>query len=120
MPPKLLADENIPWPLVRLLRGIGLDIIWIPETSYRGISDIEVINLANRDKRIILTRDSDYLELGLRRRAEYGIIYIGEPVRKDNVEKLADNTVKALETMEKKSLLAIITPNITGLYPLTL
>ena len=69
MPPKLLADENVPWPLVRLLRSMGLDVVWIPETSYRGISDNEVINLANRDKKVVLTRDSDYLKPSLRRKA---------------------------------------------------
>jgi len=43
---KVLADENVSWPLVRLLRSVGLDVVWIPETSYRGISDSEVINIA--------------------------------------------------------------------------
>ena len=54
---KLLADENIPWPLIRLLRNIGLDIVWIPETAYRGISDREIVDLANSNRRIILTKD---------------------------------------------------------------
>ena len=47
--------------------------MWIPETGYRGIDDEEVIDLANREERIILTRDSDYLKLSLRRRAKLGI-----------------------------------------------
>jgi len=48
---KVLADENIPWPLIKLLRNMGLDVAWIPETSYRGINDTEVVSLANRDER---------------------------------------------------------------------
>ena len=102
---KVLADENVSWPLVRLLRSVGLDVVWIPETSYRGISDSEVINIANRDEQIVLTRDSDFLKLNLRRGAKYGIIYVGEPIRRDIIEKLARNIVRALEIVREKPLL---------------
>ncbi len=115
---KLLADENISWPLVRLLRSMELDVTWIPDTSYRGISDIEVISLANRDKRVVLTRDSDFLKPYLRGRAKYGIIYIGEPIRKNNVKKLARNIAKALEIIREKPLLIIVTSRTIELYPL--
>ena len=53
MQSKLLADENIPWPLVRLLRNTGIDMVWIPETAYRGISDKEIADLANSNRRTI-------------------------------------------------------------------
>lgn len=82
MPPKLLADENIPWPLVRYIRGKRVDMLWIPETSYRGISDIKVIELANKKDRVVLTRDNEYLKLSLRRRATCSIIYVGESIRR--------------------------------------
>ena len=114
---KLLADENVSWPLVRLLRSMELDVAWIPDTSYRGISDIEVVSLANRDERIVLTRDSDFLKPYLRRRAKYGIIYIGEPIRRDNAGKLARNIAKALEIIKEKPLLIIVTSSTIELYP---
>ena len=120
MPLKLLADENIPRPLTKLLRDMGLNVVWIPETDYRGINDEEVIDLANKEGRIVLTRDSDYLKLSLRRRVKHGIIYLGEPVRKDNVRILAENTVKSLEMMEKRPSLAIVTSSTIELYPLLL
>ena len=118
MQSKLLADENIPWPLVRLLRNMGLDVLWIPETRYRGISDDEVINMADSTKRIVLTRDSDYLKPSLRRRVKHGILYIGEPIRKDNVQKIAENTIRALEAMRKRRLSAIVASNMIELYTL--
>jgi len=89
--PKLLANENIPWPLVRLLRNMGLDILWVPGTSYQGISDDKVINLANRTERMILTRDSDYLKPSLRRRARHGALYVAEPIRKDKLPLYKNN-----------------------------
>ncbi|MCD6488529.1 MAG: DUF5615 family PIN-like protein [Desulfurococcales archaeon] len=116
---KLLVDENIPWLLVRFLRSMGLDVVWIPETSYQGISDNEVVDPANRDERVVITRDSDYLKPGLRRRTRHGIIYIGEPIRKGNVRKLAENIVRTLEIIKEKPLLATITFSTIELYSLT-
>ena len=115
---KLLADENIPWPLVRLLRSMDLDVLWIPETSHRGISDKEVVDLANSSGRAVLTRDSDFLQTSLRRRIRYGLIYIAEPVRKDNVEKLARNIVETSEVLKEKPVLAVVTSAIIELHPL--
>ncbi|MET1159549.1 MAG: DUF5615 family PIN-like protein [Thermoprotei archaeon] len=116
---KVLADENIPWPLVKLLRDMGLDVKWIPDTNHRGISDREVVRLANSSGRIVLTRDNNFLlEITLRKDAQYGIIYIAEPVRKDNVDKLDRNIVRALEVLEEKPRLVVIMANTIELYPL--
>lgn len=98
---------------------MGLDVVWIPETRYRGISDREVVDLANSDGRAVLTRDSDFLETNLRRRIRYGLIYVAEPVKRDNVEKLARNIVKALEVLERRHVLAIVTSAAIELHPLT-
>ena len=117
-PSKLLADENVPWPLVKLLRSMNLDVEWIPDTRYRGISDKEVVRIANNNERIILTRDSDFLKPHLRKSVRYGIIYIAEPVRKDNLDKLARNTVKALEILEENPRLIMITTSSIESYPL--
>ena len=105
MQSKLLADENMPWPLVRFLRSMRLDVVWIPETSYRGISDKEVVNLANSNKRVIVTRDNDFLKISLRKKVKYGLIYIAEPIRRDNIEKIAKNIARVLEILgENQSL----------------
>jgi len=98
---------------------MGLDILWIPETNYRGISDDEVINLANRTERMILTRDSDYLKPSLRRGVRHGVLYVAEPIRKDNVRKIAENTIRALEAMRQRRLLALVTSVMIELYPLS-
>jgi len=77
-----------------------------------------VVNLANSTERILLTRDSDYLRPQLRGRVEHGILYISEPIRKDNVWIIAENTVKALEAMKRRNLLAIVASNVVELYSL--
>ncbi len=97
---------------------MGAELIWIPETNNRCISDYEVAILANRDKRIILTRDRDFMKSSLRKRARYGVIYIGEPIRKDNVDRLASNIIKALKTIDERPFLVIVTSNTIELYRL--
>ncbi len=66
---KFLANENFPQPSVQLLRSAGYDVESIVERQ-RGISDSEVIELAVREQRIILTFDRDYGELLFRYAAD--------------------------------------------------
>jgi len=64
-----LADENVPYPLVRALRRHGVYVFWIPETQFRGMSNSELLELANRQDLILVTRDRDFLDVGLRRKS---------------------------------------------------
>ena len=53
---RLLADENIPKKLVTFLRQYGVDIIRSQDLGIRGVSDRELVNIANELERTILTR----------------------------------------------------------------
>lgn len=59
---KLLANENIPLASVYALRQAGFDITAISELS-PGISDAQVLSLAEAERRVLLTFDRDYGEL---------------------------------------------------------
>ncbi|MBR0958666.1 DUF5615 family PIN-like protein [Bradyrhizobium japonicum] len=61
-----LADECITVSLVRELRGANHDVLYIAEFA-ASISDLEVIALASREGRILLTADKDFGELVFRR-----------------------------------------------------
>lgn len=56
---RILANENVPAPLVRLLRERSHDVEWIAETN-PGVTDARVIAIARRSRRVILTLDKDY------------------------------------------------------------
>ncbi len=64
-----MADENVPYPLVRALRRHGVYVFWIPETQFRGMSNSELLELANRQDLVLVTRDRDFLDVGLRRKS---------------------------------------------------
>jgi predicted nuclease of predicted toxin-antitoxin system len=56
---RFLADENFPSGAVAALRANGHDVIW----TSPGISDPEVLKLAQTEDRILLTFDKDFGEL---------------------------------------------------------
>ena len=61
MPVRIIADENIDNFIIHTLRNDNYEVISIKE-SYRGIKDIEIIVLANKNECLILTEDKDFGE----------------------------------------------------------
>jgi predicted nuclease of predicted toxin-antitoxin system len=62
---RFLADENIPGDAVTELETAGHDIVWV-RTVAPGSKDEDVLALAVREERIILTFDKDFGELAWR------------------------------------------------------
>lgn len=60
--PSLLANENVPAPLVRLLRDAGLKVESVAETM-PSVSDRNVLQHAVATHQWVLTFDRDYGEL---------------------------------------------------------
>lgn len=59
---RLLLNENFPAPSVALLREAGFDVLSIAE-SFAGIKDEDVLSLAVREQRWLVTFDRDYGDL---------------------------------------------------------
>jgi predicted nuclease of predicted toxin-antitoxin system len=59
---RLLADESCDFSVVRVLRTAGRDVLAVSEVAL-GATDDEVIDLARRQKRILLTEDKDFGQL---------------------------------------------------------
>jgi predicted nuclease of predicted toxin-antitoxin system len=59
---RFLANENFPFPSVKILRDSNFLVRYIPEIK-RGITDEEVLDIAVKENLIILTFDRDYGEL---------------------------------------------------------
>ena len=57
---RFLADENIHSSVVEFLRSKGLDVVTVVELDKARIKDTEVADLAQKEKRIILTLDLDF------------------------------------------------------------
>jgi predicted nuclease of predicted toxin-antitoxin system len=63
---KILADENVESAIVSWLREEGHDIFWAAESAPAS-DDESLIQLAQKEHRILLTNDLDFGELVFRR-----------------------------------------------------
>lgn len=72
---KLLIDENLPRILVERLTRRGDDVLWARE-RLRGAADEELIALAQREQRTIITQDKGFGDLVLRRGHTIGVVLI--------------------------------------------
>src|SRR6267154_2826164 len=61
-----LADECVAAPLVGFLRTAGHDVHYVAEAA-AGLSGADVITLASREMRLLLTEDKDFGDLVFRR-----------------------------------------------------
>ena len=64
---RILANENVPGPVVRSLRQLGHDVSWVREAG-RGASDAEVLRRALAEQRVVVTFDKDFGDLAFRAR----------------------------------------------------
>lgn len=62
---RLLADENVPGPVVVALRGRGHDVFWAKE-SHPAADDALILEIAQREQRVVVTSDTDFGELAFR------------------------------------------------------
>jgi len=88
---KLLADENVPSSIIRAFKEDGHDIRCI-RLDAPGISDIEVMRYAHKDKRIILTFDLDFGELAVKDRVYPSVGIILLRLHQMNPQQMAEYT----------------------------
>lgn len=73
---RLLADENVSAPVVARLRLAGHDVVAVVERAPASC-DEDVLLLAQRERRILITEDRDFGELVVRRRRDLvGLVLI--------------------------------------------
>jgi predicted nuclease of predicted toxin-antitoxin system len=90
---KILADEGVDRPIVERLRHSGHQVWYVAEWE-PGISDEVVLDLANRERAILLTADRDFGELVFRQgRVTTGVILLRlsglSPARKAEIVNVA-------------------------------
>jgi predicted nuclease of predicted toxin-antitoxin system len=90
---RILANENFPGPVVRVLREQGHDVEWVREIM-GGAGDAEVLSRARAERRVLTTFDRDFGELAFRYGLpnECGIVLFrlrGADPRTDNARVVA-------------------------------
>ncbi len=107
---KLIADENIDKIIVDFLRREKKEVLYIAEFK-KGISDEEIIKIANREKSVLLTCDKDFGEMVFRqKKINEGVILIRlaglSPLKKAQI------VVEAIRNYHREMLknFTVITP----------
>ena len=71
---KFIGDVNVEKPIIDYLLASGYNTKWIPDLDC-GMVDQKLLEIANREKRILITNDKDFGELTFRqKRISTGII----------------------------------------------
>ena len=60
------------YSLIRELRNLGVDVLPVVDSGFRGISDEGLIGWANREGGILLTRGKDFVGRVLRKGVKTG------------------------------------------------
>jgi predicted nuclease of predicted toxin-antitoxin system len=73
---RLLADESVDQPIVEALRNATLDV-WAVSEQSPGLTDEDVMDLARREDRLLVTADKDFGELVFRLQlVSHGVILL--------------------------------------------
>ena len=72
---RFYADEHIAKAVIRGLRQRGVDILAAQETDMLSASDAEHFKQAQRDNRVIVTQDDDFLRFHAAGKTHSGIVY---------------------------------------------
>lgn len=75
MPTRYHLDESMPNAIADGLRRRGLDVTTSGDMALLGASDEVQLAYATREKRLLITRDQDFLRLNARDRQHAGIVY---------------------------------------------
>ncbi|MDX1418491.1 MAG: DUF5615 family PIN-like protein [Rubricoccaceae bacterium] len=116
---QLVADENIPHLCVERLRAAGHDVTPIADT-HPGADDHEVLALAGREERVLLTEDGDFgtLVYAQLESPPVGVIYLRLGSAKP--EAVAEALVEVLERtdLEIAGRLTVVEPGRVRQRPL--
>lgn len=79
---RFLADENFPGDAVVAMQAAGHEVLWVRSVT-PGITDDEVLRIAGRESRILLTFDKDFGELAFHRGlpATSGVVLFRLPMK---------------------------------------
>lgn len=104
-----LADECLPEPIVAMLRANGDDVRYAAEGDHRA-SDEALIEIAQAERRIIITEDFDFGELLVRRRLSAPgciVVFMPEADALERAERVAD--VVSRKDFDARGRLTILT-----------
>lgn len=112
---KFLTDENIARSVVHILRNEGFDVKDIKEANMQGTSDKFILELTEKEDRIIVTHDKDFGNIFSNNPQHKGIILLRlKDQRPDRVKGILIQTLKSsIKDKIKNNIIVISEYNVT-------
>jgi predicted nuclease of predicted toxin-antitoxin system len=88
----ILVDENIPWMTVQALREMGHDVLDIRGTVHEGITDDQLWDMAQRERRLLITTDKGFAQH--RNVSHSGILIVR--LRQPNRHRIHQRVIRAV------------------------
>ena len=107
---KFIADEDIAQRIIALLHQAGHGVLDIKRAEKR-FSDIEIIRLSEKGRRIIITHDKDFLTLLSNPKFKFKLIFIKvSPPTRENMDKIASFILekKVWERMKRSAVIKLV------------
>ena len=99
---KFLIDQDVYTFTIRFLKNAGYDIVLVAERGLAQADDEEILATAQRENRILITRDRDYGNLVFVKHLGKGVIYLRIPPAK--MEQVHEELLSVLRTYTTEEL----------------
>ena len=112
---KILFDENIPLMTGESLRGDGHDVKDIRRSSLQGINDAKLWELAQAEKRLLISTDKGFTRL--RNSNHYGLLVV--LLSRPNRKAIHDRVIMAIKQQHAPSwrgLTVVVRDNVKSIF----
>lgn len=110
MLPRLITDENVPASITEWLRAKGYDVRRTVEVVHRGAADATIIRYSQREGRIIVTLDHDFIRLYRQLGKPFGAIVIkAHPPTPSRIKELLTHLFSKVDVEKHSDELTIVT-----------
>src|SRR5262245_17218243 len=108
---RFLADQDVYASTLRLLAGMGHDVVPVGQLGLARARDAELLAVAHEQARLFITRDRDFGRLVFLEGSEAGVIYLRVlPSTQTAVHAELENVLTVHSEQELQEALVIIEP----------
>lgn len=72
---RFFFDEHVPRTVTKALRQRNIDVLTVQEVRLRGKLDVEQLQFAYNERRVLVTFDADFLSIAASGVGHAGIVY---------------------------------------------
>lgn len=108
---KIFVDENIPKITVNELKSQGFDVLDIRNTKKEGIPDEQVWEIAQNEKRLLITTDKAFSKYRMQNHSGILIVRLQRPNRLKIHNKIMQ-TINSMDANDWENLIVILKDNV--------